>query len=249
MIFDAHFHIIDPNYPLVANKGYLPEAFTADDYCQTTKALALCGGCVVSGSFQQFDQTYLLAALKKLGCGFVGVTQLPANVSDAEIMQLHEHGVRAVRFNLFRGGSETSSVLQAMAKRIFDLAGWHIELYVDSKDLAELSPLLLTLPKVSIDHLGLSEAGFIDLCALVEKGVYVKATGFMRVDFDVLPALQTLYELNSDALLFGTDLPGTRASRQFSQDDVQLITKNFTSEATEKILWKNAVHFYGLYPT
>ena len=35
------------------------------------------GGAVVSGSFQGFDQSYLLDALDQLGPSFVGVTQLP----------------------------------------------------------------------------------------------------------------------------------------------------------------------------
>ncbi|MCF5281267.1 2-pyrone-4,6-dicarboxylate hydrolase, partial [Pseudomonas syringae] len=26
-IFDAHCHIIDPGFPLIANNGYLPEPF------------------------------------------------------------------------------------------------------------------------------------------------------------------------------------------------------------------------------
>jgi predicted TIM-barrel fold metal-dependent hydrolase len=31
-LFDAHFHIIDPRFPLIANRGYLPAAFTVADY-------------------------------------------------------------------------------------------------------------------------------------------------------------------------------------------------------------------------
>ena len=30
-IFDAHFHIIDPDFPLIANQGFLPEPFQASD--------------------------------------------------------------------------------------------------------------------------------------------------------------------------------------------------------------------------
>jgi hypothetical protein len=30
-IFDAHFHIIDPRFPLVANQRFLPEPFTVSD--------------------------------------------------------------------------------------------------------------------------------------------------------------------------------------------------------------------------
>lgn len=31
-LFDAHFHIIDHHFPLIANQSYLPKEFTVDDY-------------------------------------------------------------------------------------------------------------------------------------------------------------------------------------------------------------------------
>ena len=66
---------------------------------------AVVGGAVVSGSFQGFDQSYLLDALDQLGPSFVGVTQLPPSVTDEEVLALDAAGVRAVRFTLARGGS------------------------------------------------------------------------------------------------------------------------------------------------
>ncbi|NNG63010.1 2-pyrone-4,6-dicarboxylate hydrolase, partial [Pseudomonas fragi] len=84
-IFDAHCHIIDSAYPLIPNNGYMPEFFSVDDYQERTRPLGIVGGAVVSGSFQGFDQTYLIAALNRLGPGFVGVTQLPASVTDAQL--------------------------------------------------------------------------------------------------------------------------------------------------------------------
>ena len=71
-IFDAHLHIIDPRFPLVPNKDYLPDPFTVEDYLRRTEALNVAGGAVVSGSFQAFDQSYLLDALDRLGPSFVG---------------------------------------------------------------------------------------------------------------------------------------------------------------------------------
>jgi hypothetical protein len=78
-VFDAHFHIIDPKFPLVPNKGYLPPAFTPHDYKNTAcvPPLNVASGAIVSGSFQAYDQTYLEAALKTLGPEFVGVAQVP----------------------------------------------------------------------------------------------------------------------------------------------------------------------------
>ena len=117
-IFDSHFHIIDRRFPLVPNQGYLPPDFTCRDYLKAVEGLKVVGGAVVSGSFQAFDYTYLLDALERLGPGFVGVVNLRVTASDEEILMLHERGVRAVRFNLYRGGSETLEHLETLAHRI-----------------------------------------------------------------------------------------------------------------------------------
>lgn len=243
-VFDSHFHIIDRRFPLVPNDGYLPDDFACADYLERTGNLALKGGAVVSGSFQAMDQTYLTDALAKLGPGFVGVTQLPASVSDGEILKLNELGVRAVRFNLKRGGSETVEHLEEMAHRVYELARWHVELYVDSRDLTDLKKALLGLPAVSIDHLGLSKEGFPTLLSLVEKGVRVKATGFGRVDFDVKEALRDICRANPEALMFGTDLPSTRAPRPYRDADLLLMLEALGEEMARKALYENAVAFY-----
>jgi hypothetical protein len=49
--FDCHFHIINKNFPVVPNQGFMPDAFTTEDYLDRVKAVDLCGGAVVSGSF------------------------------------------------------------------------------------------------------------------------------------------------------------------------------------------------------
>ncbi len=41
------------------------------------------GGAIVSGSFQGFDQRYLIASLQALGKGFVGVAQNYGSVGEA----------------------------------------------------------------------------------------------------------------------------------------------------------------------
>ena len=242
--FDCHFHIIDKNFPVVSNQGFMPDAFTSENYLDRLKAVDLCGGAVVSGSFQAFDQTYLFHALKVLGPSFVGVTQVPQTVSDRDLQELDSAGVRAVRFNVRRGGSEDIHHLESMARRVHELVGWHSELYVDSADLADLFEALVSLPAVSIDHLGLSKAGFPTLLKLAEKGVRVKATGFGRVDFDVRPALTELYAANPRALMFGTDLPSTRAPRPYLDDDYTLVLETLGEEKAANVFYQNAIEFY-----
>lgn len=245
-IFDAHLHIIDPRFPLTENQGYLPPAFTASNYVAAVENFEVTGGAIVSGSFQDFDQSYLLDALDTFGDRFVGVTQLPADTSDEEILNLHGKGVRAVRFNVKRGGSETIERLDHFARRVHDIAGWHAELYIDSKDLEELKNTISRLPAVSIDHLGLSKQGFPELLKLVEQGVKVKATGFGRIDFDPSYAVRAIHDINPEALLFGTDLPSTRAKTPFQESDVTVIQEALGDKEAEKVLYRNALKWYGI---
>lgn len=243
-IFDAHLHIIDPRFPLVRNQGYLPEAFTVADYRKRTDDLRIVGGAVVSGSFQAFDQTYLLDALERLGPTFVGVTQLPASVPDDVVADLDRAGVRAVRFNLRRGGSEQLGQLEALADRVLTLADWHVELYVDGRELPRLEERLAALSRLTIDHLGLHREGLPALLRLVERGVKVKASGFGRVDLDVPSTLRAIAEIDPSALLFGTDLPSTRARRPFSSADLSVIVDALGPEIATKALHHNAVAWY-----
>lgn len=243
-IFDAHCHIIDPAYPLIANNGFVPTFFGVDEYQAQARPLGIVGGAVVSGSFQGFDQQYLIAALKRLGPGFVGVTQLPASVTDSELQALHRHGVRALRFNLKRGGSEQLDQLETLALRVYECVGWHSELYIDARDLVPLHARLMRLPALSIDHLGLSREGLPNLLRLVEHGVRVKACGFGRVDFEVPEVLQHIHRVNPHALMFGSDLPSTRAPRPFQASDLSLLREALGTEGAQRALWQNAQDFY-----
>ena len=100
------------------------------------------------------------------------------------------------------------------------------------------------LPLVSIDHLGISKDGFKTLLKLVEKGVKVKATGFGRVDFDVKQALCEISSANPESLMFGTDLPSTRAPRPFVEGDINLIIEAVGDIQAKRIFYKNASKFY-----
>ncbi|GIN74198.1 2-pyrone-4,6-dicarboxylate hydrolase [Bacillus sp. J14TS2] len=243
-IFDAHFHIINFDFPITENQGYFPPSYVVEDYQHETADLNVLGGAIVSGSFQGFDQEYLLKALQQMGPTFCGVTQLPFSATDEEIINLNENGVKALRFNIKRGGSEDLSKLDYFARRVYDLVGWHSELYIDAKELSEIASTIETLPAISIDHLGLSEEGLPHLLRLVDKGVRVKATGFGRVELNIQNALKSINDINPDALMFGTDLPSTRAKRPFEYADIEIVQELFDKKTTDKILYTNALKWY-----
>ena len=245
-LFDCHFHIIEKEFPLQANKGYIPDEFTIENYYERLRDYSIQGGAVVSGSFQGFDQTYLTSALKRLGPGFVGVTQLPVTVTDEEILDLDRHGVKAVRFNLNRGGSAGSEDLVPMANRIYDLVGWHVELYLGADSLISLKDKIPGLPKVAIDHLGISDTNLEILLSLVRDGLAIKATGFGRLDLNVNDTLRKIHEVSPNVLMFGTDLPSTRARRVYSDQDFYNVIEVLGEDEAEKVFSTNALNFYGL---
>nr|WP_010131539.1 amidohydrolase family protein [Microbulbifer agarilyticus] len=244
-IFDSHLHIIPAGYPLYENNGFLPDCFSVADYRTALEAYDVQGGVVVSGSFQKQDQSYLLDSLHKLGEGFFGVTQLRFSASDEDIIALNCAGVRGVRFNLMRGGSETVENLASFAARVYELVKWHVELYIDAREIEPLYDTLVALPSVSIDHLGLSKAGLPWVIKLAERGVKVKATGFGRVNFDPRQALSAIYDANPASLMFGTDLPGTRAPKPFCANDIAVIQETLGETAANRVLCDNAVAFYN----
>ena len=82
-----------------------------------------------------------------------------------------------------------------------------------------LEDRLRALPRLVVDHLGLDGEA---LPVLQRLGCMVKATGFGRVDLDVEA---TLRALDPAQLMFGTDLPGTRARRPFEPADLELVAE------------------------
>ncbi len=243
-LFDSHCHIIDPRFPIVANNGYTPPPFPLEAYLAQTRPLGVVAGAIVSGSFQANDQTYLMDVLPKLGAGWVGVTQLPNDCPDAEISRLDTLGVRAVRFNLFRGRLDSVDEIAALATRVHAVAGWHAEIYADAAALAPHVGRLSKLPQLSIDHLGMTQAGVPVLLDLVAAGCKVKATGFGRVKIDVPATLEAVARKSPDALVFGTDLPSTRAARPFQPVDIDLVEKVLGPELAQKAFWDNPVALY-----
>lgn len=244
-IFDTHFHIIDFRFPVTENQGFMPPNFPVEDYRKRTEGLGIAAGVVVSGSFQNFDTSFMRDALAKFGPTFVGVVQLPADAPDAQILELDSIGVRGIRFNMVRGGSAGIEDLDRLARRVFELARWHVELYADAKDLEPIADQISRLPAVSIAHLGLSPEGLPTLLRLAERGMRVKATGFGRATLDVPRAIRALANANPDALMFGTDLPSQRARRPFEPNDIALLRDNIDPALERRVFWENALGFYG----
>lgn len=246
-MIDAHFHIYNDAYPLIENQGFLPPPFSVEDYQHRTKDLPIVGGVLVSGSSQGFDQSYLQPALEQLGRQYVAITNLPSSVSDEKILALRDSGVCGVRVNLKRRVVSGIDNLVDFGMRIWDLAGWHLEMYVDSRELDELIPKLIKLPKASVDHLGMARSGVSQVRKLAEAGVHIKASGFGRTEVNIAEAVKVLYATNPDCLMFGTDLPSNRTERPFNISDISKVTEALADEdAIDKVFARNAAKFYNI---
>jgi predicted TIM-barrel fold metal-dependent hydrolase len=243
-LFDSHCHIIDQRFPIQPNQGYTPPDFPLQDYLAQVKPLGVVAGAVVSGSFQAYDQTYLIDTLGKLGPHWAGVTQIPSDYPDQEIVKLGAIGVRAVRFNLLRGLNDDIDAIVALASRCHAVAGWHCEIYADAAVLKPYVGRLSRLPQIAIDHLGMSEEGVPVLLDLVAAGCKVKATGFGRTKVDIPKTLESIARKNPAALVFGTDLPSTRAQRPFLASDIDLIERVLGPELSKRAFWDNPVALY-----
>jgi predicted TIM-barrel fold metal-dependent hydrolase len=167
-------------------------------------------------------------------------------MTDAEIAKLGDAGVRAVRFNMFRGRIDSLDDLVSLATRCHAVAGWHCEIYADAASLAPHVDRLSRLPQIAIDHLGMTEAGLPVLLDLVASGARVKATGFGRVKLDVPKAIEAIVARNPGALVFGTDIPSTRAPRPFEPADVELVEKVLGTELAGRVFWDNALTLYRI---
>lgn len=248
-VFDAHCHIIDHRYPIVENQGYVPEHFPLNQYLNQIQPLGVVSGAIVSGSFHGFDQSYLKATLKALGPQWVGVTQVPMDIPDQEIHSLSQLGVRALRFNMYRGRIEDVQDLVSLAKRAHSVGRWHSEIYADALELAPHVEQLSACPQLVIDHLGMNAKGIPVVLDLVRAGAKVKATGFGRLQMDIPRTLEAIAKVNEQALIFGTDIPSTRAKRAFAPSDMEIIRSVLGPQLSRKVLWSNARELYRLAPS
>ncbi|WP_199176750.1 hypothetical protein [Tenacibaculum sp. SG-28] len=64
------------------------------------------------------------------------------------------------------------------------------------------------------------------------------------MDFDPIPVLKTIYAIQPGALLFGTDLPSTRAKFPFSKAHFTILKDNFSREDLHRIVYQNGVEWY-----
>lgn len=223
---DCHIHIFDPRFPRkVAMAHTAPEWGTVADYGLFQRRVGLSRVVIVSPTSYGFDNGCLIDALDAFGESARGIAVIKLDTPDAELQQLHAHGVRGIRLYADQGRVQPEE-LARYAKRIADL-GWHIQFVVGREPgtLERFEAALSALPcRVVIDHMGylpqpdaMKHPGFPVLLRLLDAGhVWVKLSGvYLRSaqrqpPYDDCDALATeLARAAPERCLWGTDWPHT----------------------------------------
>jgi 2-pyrone-4,6-dicarboxylate lactonase len=178
---------------------------------------------------------------------------------------LHEAGVRGVRFNFVKRLVDVTppEVLLEIARRIAPLH-WHVVVYFEAQDLAELAPFLASLPTiVVIDHMGRPDVrqpvegaqfeSFVRFMA-EHDNVWSKVSGAERLSVggppdysDFVPFARRIVETYPARVLWGTDWPHPNMKSHMPDDGnlVDLLPRIApTPELQRRLLVDNPMRLY-----
>jgi 2-pyrone-4,6-dicarboxylate lactonase len=224
---DAHCHVFGPGaqFPYAAERRYTPCDAPKTKLRGLRDYLGFERNVIVQATCHGADNRAVVDALRTSGDRARGVATVTAQVTDAELAELDAAGVRGVRFNFVRRLVDTTprEVLLQIAQRIAPL-GWHVVIYFEATDLAELYGFLASLPTtVVVDHMGRPDVSkpvdgpqfelFMKLMrehpnmwSKVSCPDRLSKSGAPRYD-DVVPFAHRLVASFPDRVLWGTDWP------------------------------------------
>jgi len=186
-------------------------------------------------------------------------------VGDAELEEMHDAGVRGVRFNFVRRlvDPKPDAYYRRIIERIAAL-GWQVVLYFEAADLAERWDFFTSLPTtVVVDHMGRPDVtqsidgpDFQRFVRLMDEheNVWSKVTCPERLSkigppsySEVIPFARHLVERFPDRVLWGTDWPHPNMTTHMPDDGnlVDFIPKiAVTAELQKKLLVDNPLRLY-----
>ena len=219
---DSHHHIYDSRYPIDPAAQLRPADATVADYRALRQRLGIGRHVVVQPSTYGTDNRCLLDALSQFGADARGIAAVADTVTDSELQNLHEAGVRGLRFNLEFLVGLTVAMIEPLAKRI-DPLGWHIQVNASAAQILEHRQLLASLSSaLVIDHMGqipqptgVAHPAFRVIEDLMARGrTWVKLSGPYLVSrtgapgyADVGVVARSLAQLAPDRMIWGSDWP------------------------------------------
>ena len=223
---DAHCHVFGPAdaFPFAPERKYTPGDAGKEMLFALRDHLGLSRNVIVQASCHGKDNSAMIDALRAADGRARGVAVVAHDIGDDELDQMHAAGVRGVRFNFVKRLVDDTprEVFMATAERVQRL-GWHIVVYFEAPDLADLTPFLKQLPGiVVVDHMGRPDVtqpadgpGFQAFANLMADmpNLWTKVSCPERLTVagppydDVVPFQRHLVEHFSDRVLWGTDWP------------------------------------------
>jgi 2-pyrone-4,6-dicarboxylate lactonase len=214
---DAHCHVFGPadEFPFAPERKYTPGDAGKDMLFALRDHLGLSRNVIVQASCHGKDNSAMIDALRASDGMARGVAVVAHDIADDELDMMHAAGVRGVRFNFVKRLVDATprEVFMRTAARVQRL-GWHIVVYFEAPDLADLTPFLKELPGiVVVDHMGRPDVSlpadgpdFGRFVSLMEELPTLLTKVSCPYD-DVVPFQRHLVERFSDRVLWGTDWP------------------------------------------
>jgi 2-pyrone-4,6-dicarboxylate lactonase len=261
---DGHCHIFGPasKFPYAPDRRYTPQDAGRETLAALHRHLGLERAVLVQASCHGTDNRAMLDAMQWSKGAWRGVAMVTKEISDLELMALHQAGVRGVRFNFVAhlGGAPDLKNVQAVIARVTPL-GWHIQLHLDAGDIETYRDFLksLRVPFI-IDHMGrvdakhgLDQKPFRHLLELMKNELaWIKVSGPERISsagkpfHDAMPFARALIAAASDRVLWGTDFPHPNVKWMPNDGElVDLFAATVTDDAARrKILVDNPERLY-----
>lgn len=232
---DCHIHIYDARYPSATP----PMAGgTVADYRLLQKRIGFERVVIVTPRCYVTDNTVTTDAIREFGIDNArGVAVLRPDVTDAQLKQLNDSGIRGIRFTVGDPKTAVTSMdmIEPLARRIATY-GWHVQLNVPCEKIVEHAELLRRLPtQIVFDHLGHptieqgikhpSHAVIRDL--IDQRRAWVKVSGaYMNTHIgppsyaDATAVAQTFVKAAPERCVWGSDWP--HPSPKVKPDDAVL---------------------------
>ena len=231
---DAHCHVFGPGelFPYAPERKYTPCDASKEQLYALRDHLGFTRNVVVQATCHGADNRAMVDALLHSGGMARGVATVRRSVTDEELQDMHEAGVRGVRFNFVKRLVDFTpkEELLEIAHRIRQW-GWHVVIYFEAVDLPELLDFFTELPTtIVVDHMGRPDVTqpvdgpefelFVKFMREHEN-VWSKVScperlsvsgpralnGEQEAYRDVIPFARRIVETFPDRVLWGTDWP------------------------------------------
>ena len=263
---DAHCHVFGPSpeFPFAPERKYTPCNAGKDKLYALRDYLGFERNVIVQATCHGKDNRAMVDACRTAGDKARGIASVGPDITEAEIQEMHDAGVRGVRFNFVKRlvDATPQEVFLSIADKIKPF-GWHIVVYFEAQDLEELVPFLEKLPTILVvDHMGRPDVSkgvdhpdFQRFIKLMEdnENIWSKVTCPERLSLqgppydDVVPFCKTIVDKFPDRVLWGTDWPHPNMKSHMPDDGalVDYIPRIATTEELQqKLLVDNPMRLY-----